>query len=160
MKKNNVAIDVISFGSDESSVDMSIPSVNGEASSSTSTSETNESKLLALHEAVNSSENSHFLHVEPGPHLLSERISASAILRGEGAGDAEMGDMGGAGGDEYGVDPNLDPELAMVNAGMRVALGAVLTKRSPGLTHVTGRGASPSSSCIWIIISTGCWDVP
>ena len=48
----------------------------------------------------------------------------SAIVRGEGNDDAEMGSgsggagAGGGGGgdaDEFGVDPNLDPELAMVS---------------------------------------------
>lgn len=112
MKKNNVAIDIISFGTDTSDplAFLSLPS----SSSSTEESavpETNESKLLALHEAVNSSDNSHFLAVEPGPHLLSERIMNSAILRGDAGEDDGMG--GGGGGDEYGVDPNLDPELAL-----------------------------------------------
>lgn len=115
MKKNNVAIDVVSFGTDSASlVDLTIPSLSASSSTAPAPSETNESKLLALHEAVNSSDNSHYLAVEPGPHLLSERISASAILRGEGAGDDDAMGGGGGGGDEYGVDPNLDPELAMV----------------------------------------------
>lgn len=112
MKKNNVAIDIISFGSDSDS----FPSFASSSSSSTEpiVPETNEVKLLALHEAVNSSDNSHYLAVEPGPHLLSERISASAILRGDSGGDDDGMGGGGGGGDEYGVDPNLDPELAMV----------------------------------------------
>jgi len=41
----------------------------------------------------------------------------SAVLRPEGGGDDEMGGAGGGAGgnaDEFGVDPNLDPELAMV----------------------------------------------
>ncbi|KPV77285.1 uncharacterized protein RHOBADRAFT_9228, partial [Rhodotorula graminis WP1] len=89
LKKNNVALDIISFGTPD---------------------------LAALVEATSSSDNSHFLSVEPGPHLLSERVMQSAILRPEGAGDDDMGGAGGGGGanaDEFGVDPNLDPELAM-----------------------------------------------
>lgn len=116
MKKNNVAIDIISFGTDAAAaVDLSIPSLGASSSAAPTAPESNETKLLALHEAVNSSDNSHYLAVEPGPHLLSERISASAILRGEGAGDDDAMGGGGGGGDEYGVDPNLDPELAMVS---------------------------------------------
>lgn len=115
MKKNNVSIDLISFGSDAASaVDLSIPSLGASSSAAPAAPETNETKLLALHEAVNSSDNSHYLAVEPGPHLLSEKISASAILRGEGAGDDDgMGGGGGGGGNEFGIDENLDPELAM-----------------------------------------------
>ncbi|GJN89878.1 hypothetical protein Rhopal_002867-T1 [Rhodotorula paludigena] len=118
LKKNNVALDIISFGTPD--VDLSIPSLPS-ASSSTSSSapaapETNDAKLSALVDATSSSDNSHFLAVEPGPHLLSERIAQSPILRPEG-GDDDMGGggAGGAGGaaDEFGVDPNLDPELAM-----------------------------------------------
>ncbi|KAM0788950.1 hypothetical protein ACM66B_003025 [Microbotryomycetes sp. NB124-2] len=110
MKKNNVAIDIVSFGTDTTAVDLTIP---GSSSTSTATSppETNEQKLTALHEAVNSSDNSHYLFIEPGPHLLSERINQSAILRGDRAGDGDEA-MGGE-TDEFGVDPNLDPELAM-----------------------------------------------
>ncbi|GAA6062215.1 hypothetical protein JCM10212_006450 [Sporobolomyces blumeae] len=125
MKKNNVALDVISFGSPD--VDLSIPSLAPSSSSSSAPPlnpaavETNETKLSALIEATSSSDNSHFLSVEPGPHLLSERIMQSPIARGEGFGQDEGGAGGGAAGqggpggeaDEFGVDPNLDPELAM-----------------------------------------------
>lgn len=118
MKKNNVAIDIISFGTaaDELSAQpFPLPTPAASSSTDPAVPETNETKLIALHEAVNSSDNSHYLAVEPGPHLLSEKIAASAILRGEdGDAGAGEGGAGGAGGDEYGVDPNLDPELAMV----------------------------------------------
>lgn len=131
LKKNNVALDIISFGtsSDSSStpLDLSIPSLSAPtASTSTSTTEpsttpeTNESKLEALIGAVSSSENSHFLSVDPGPHLLSEKIMQSPIVRGDSSGSDDEGGAGGSGGggggdaDEFGVDPNLDPELAMV----------------------------------------------
>lgn len=119
MKKNNVAIDIISFGTEDGQ-----PTPAAAASSSSSAaavmadgpaSESNEAKLSAFVDAVNSSDNSHFLKVEPGPYLLSDRVNASPILRGEGA----SGSGGGGGGDgmmqdDDGVDPNLDPELAMV----------------------------------------------
>ena len=110
MKKNNVAIDIISFGSALDAAP-SIPS----SSTASEPVETNEMKLMALHEAVNSSDNSHYLAIEAGPHLLSERIAMSAIMRRGGDDADEGGAPGGGGGDEYGVDPNLDPELAMVS---------------------------------------------
>jgi len=118
LKKNNVALDIISFGS-TNEIDLSIPSLASSSSAPppTSSEETNDSKLSSLIDSTNSSENSHFLSVEPGPHLLSERIMQSPIARGESSGDDESGSGGGGGGgqaDEFGVDPNLDPELAMV----------------------------------------------
>ncbi|KWU47436.1 hypothetical protein RHOSPDRAFT_30861 [Rhodotorula sp. JG-1b] len=119
LKKNNVALDIVSFGTPD--VDLSIPSLPSSSSSAAATpaptTETNDAKLAALVEATSSSDNSHFLSVEPGPALLSERIGSSPILRNaEAGGDMEMGGGGGGGGGEsgeFGVDPNLDPELAM-----------------------------------------------
>lgn len=112
MKKNNVAIDIISFGNDFDPA--SLPSLLPSSSTAEPIEiETNASKLAALHEAVNSSDNSHLITIEPGPHLLSERIAASAILRGDAD---EGGNGGGGGGDEFGVDPNMDPELAEVQS--------------------------------------------
>jgi 26S proteasome regulatory subunit N10 len=64
----------------------------------------------------------HLLNVPPGSHLLSEAIMRSPILSGdlgipEGMDDADpAGGAGGAAGEqfEFGVDPSIDPELAMV----------------------------------------------
>lgn len=59
------------------------------------------------------------MSVPPGPHLLSDVIISSPILAGDGAqgeGGEASGVPGGSGGDfEFGVDPTLDPELAMVS---------------------------------------------
>jgi len=102
LKKNNVAVDIVSFGEDEV--------------------EENESLLRAFVEAVQSGENSHLVSVPTGQHLLSDAIVQSPILAGEdgvpgGFGGGEpSGSGGGAGGGdnyEFGVDPNLDPELAL-----------------------------------------------
>ncbi|GEM08546.1 26S proteasome regulatory subunit N10 [Rhodotorula toruloides] len=112
LKKNNVALDIVSFGTPD--VDLSIPSASSSSSAALSPPESNDTKLSALVDATSSSDNSHFLSVEPGPYLLSEKIAQSAILRPAGA-DEEMGGAGGGEGaaDQFGVDPNLDPELAM-----------------------------------------------
>lgn len=112
MKKNNIALDLISFGSSSSAL---LPPLLGPSSSTTEPTpvETNETKLTALLEAVNSSDNSHLLTVETGSHLLSEKVASSAILR-DGDAEDDSG-AGGAGEDGFGVDPNLDPELAMVS---------------------------------------------
>jgi len=99
MKRNNVAIDVINFAHPE-----------------------NVPKLQALVKAANSNDNSHMLDVPLGVSMITDVLIASPIIN-------EMADMGGAanvggGGapgmpaqsqfaDYGGIDPNLDPELAM-----------------------------------------------
>ena len=99
MKKNNVSIDIVAFG------DLSDDVV---------------SKLQAFNEAVKGGDGSYLEIVQPGPNLLSDTIVASPILAGEtgGMGGGSAGGEGGApasgGGDfEFGVDPSMDPELAL-----------------------------------------------
>eukprot|EP00640_Fibrocapsa_japonica_P001197 CAMPEP_0113937476 /NCGR_PEP_ID=MMETSP1339-20121228/4096_1 /TAXON_ID=94617 /ORGANISM="Fibrocapsa japonica" /LENGTH=428 /DNA_ID=CAMNT_0000940263 /DNA_START=43 /DNA_END=1329 /DNA_ORIENTATION=+ /assembly_acc=CAM_ASM_000762 len=99
LKKNNVAVDVISLGElDE-----------------------NQEKLQDFVEAANSSENSHLITVPAGV-LPSDVLINSPVLQEGGAGmmaAAAAASAGGAGsggggaGDFGGIDPNLDPELAM-----------------------------------------------
>lgn len=96
LKKNNVAVDIVSFGEDEM--------------------EENEGLLKAFVDAVQSGENSHLVTVPTvGNRLLSEVISGSPILVEEGAaaGFGEPSGSGGGEGFEFGVDPSLDPELAL-----------------------------------------------
>lgn len=92
LKKNNVAVDIVSFGHEAD----------------------NEDKLTAFHGAVNSNDNSHLVTVPPGP-VLSDVLIGSPIFQGEGGAAFGGGGGGGGGGEgfEFGVDPNLDPELAM-----------------------------------------------
>jgi 26S proteasome regulatory subunit N10 len=99
MKKNNVSIDIVAFGD-----------LNDEVIS----------KLQAFNEAVKGGDGSYLEIVPPGPNLLSDTIVASPILAGEtgGMGGGSAGGEGGApasgGGDfEFGVDPSMDPELAL-----------------------------------------------
>ncbi|KAI0069284.1 hypothetical protein BV25DRAFT_1874947 [Artomyces pyxidatus] len=104
LKKNNVALDVIAFGDGIEEA-----------------GEGGHSILRAFVEAASSSDNSHYIAVAPGPHILSDALISSAILAADrGIPDEAMGDLGGdapapaAGGNfEFGVDPSLDPELAM-----------------------------------------------
>ncbi|KAF8448346.1 hypothetical protein BGX38DRAFT_1270363 [Terfezia claveryi] len=63
----------------------------------------NTSKLQAFVNAINASDNSHLATIPPGPHLLSDLLLTTPILSGDG-------DIGGF---EFGVDPSLDPELAL-----------------------------------------------
>jgi len=62
----------------------------------------NTEKLEAFVEAVNREGASHLVTVPPGPHILSDILISSAVIRGEGG--EGMG---------FGVDPEVDPELAM-----------------------------------------------
>ncbi|KAK9703693.1 proteasome regulatory particle base subunit rpn10 [Basidiobolus ranarum] len=95
MKKNNIAIDIVNFGEE------------GE----------NTSKLEAFVSAVNSNDNSHLVTIPPGPHILSDILISSPIFAGEGS---SMSGYSGSGGSyELGVDPNLDPELALA---LRISL--------------------------------------
>ncbi|GAA5985425.1 hypothetical protein JCM11641_000153 [Rhodosporidiobolus odoratus] len=143
MKKNNVALDIISFGTPD--IDLSIPSLPSSSSSAAptpaaATTETNSAKLSALIDATSSSDNSHFLAIEPGPYLLSEKVMQSAILRPEGAGDEEMGGAGGGGGgDDFGLDPNLDPELAMA---LRMSLEEERARQAATSTTSTSAAAA------------------
>lgn len=96
MKKNNTAIDIVAFGD---------------------LTDDTTSKLQAFNEAVKGGEGSHLEIVPPGPNLLSDSIVASPILAGEGGGAAatEGGAGGAEGGErfEFGIDPSVDPELAL-----------------------------------------------
>jgi 26S proteasome regulatory subunit N10 len=51
------------------------------------------------------------LSIPPGPHILSDFIFSSPIISGE---DGPPPGLGASSGYEFGVDPNLDPELALV----------------------------------------------
>mmetsp|Transcript_44140 Transcript_44140/g.116819 ORF Transcript_44140/g.116819 Transcript_44140/m.116819 type:complete len:428 (-) Transcript_44140:292-1575(-) len=89
LKKNNVSIDLVSFGE----VDQ------------------NTEKLTKLLNAANSNDMSHLVEVPAGPRIISDVLLSSPILAGEGGG------AGGAGGEgaafEFGADAGEDPELAM-----------------------------------------------
>ncbi|GJJ77692.1 26S proteasome regulatory subunit N10 [Entomortierella parvispora] len=96
LKKNNIAVDVVNFGEEAE----------------------NTTKLEAFVAAVNSNDNSNLVTVPPGPHLLSDILVSSAIVAGED-GSAPAYVSSGGGSYEFGVDPNLDPELALA---LRISL--------------------------------------
>eukprot|EP00414_Alexandrium_minutum_P002203 CAMPEP_0113820014 /NCGR_PEP_ID=MMETSP0328-20130328/1027_1 /TAXON_ID=39455 /ORGANISM="Alexandrium minutum" /LENGTH=250 /DNA_ID=CAMNT_0000787947 /DNA_START=111 /DNA_END=860 /DNA_ORIENTATION=- /assembly_acc=CAM_ASM_000350 len=90
LKKNNVSLDLVSFGEVED----------------------NAPKLEKLLTAVNSNETSHMLEVPVGPKLLSDVLLSSVIINPDG--EAAGGAGGGGGGDfEFGINPENDPELAL-----------------------------------------------
>eukprot|EP01066_Platyproteum_vivax_P010792 Platyproteum_vivax@DN4866_c0_g1_i1.p1 len=97
LKKNNVALDLVSFGEIV----------------------LNQQKLNKLLEAVNSNDNSHLLEVEACGRILSDVILSSPIVMASGLQSpsntvAEMGGPAAPAGDNpFGVDPATDPELYM-----------------------------------------------
>jgi len=98
LKKNKVAVDIVNFGEDSA--------------------EQNEEKLKALHEAVNSHDNSNFVTIPPGTAMLADALHHTKIFRPGGAGPATGGSTGGGaagttGEPDFGIDPNMDPELAI-----------------------------------------------
>ncbi|KAJ4406680.1 proteasome regulatory particle base subunit rpn10 [Didymella pomorum] len=99
MKKTNISIDVVAFGelSDETL-----------------------KKLRAFNENSQSAEGSHLAEVQPSGNLLSDSLVTTPILGGDGSSGgagagSSGGDAGGSGGNdfEFGVDPSVDPELAL-----------------------------------------------
>ena len=119
MKKNNIALDIISIGENAS----------------------NQAKLEGLLEAVNKNENSHYVEVSPGT-IASDVIRQSAIVGGSSSSGA-----GGSGGDNFaefgGIDPNLDPELAMA---LRVSMEEARQQANAGDSNANDNSTSNSSS--------------
>lgn len=99
LKKNTIAVDIVAFG-DLGDTDTI-------------------KKIESFHENIKGSADGSHLAIIPPGNLLSDSIVATPILAGDGAsGGGGMGDdthMGGTGGGDNfgGVDPNMDPELAL-----------------------------------------------
>jgi 26S proteasome regulatory subunit N10 len=108
LKKNNVAVDIISYGDGIEQADADGKTV-----------------LKSFVDNVTSSDNSHLLTVSPGTNLLSDALISSPILSADrsasipeelgGTGSAAIAAAGPSTSNnfEFGVDPSLDPELAM-----------------------------------------------
>ncbi|XP_072957369.1 26S proteasome non-ATPase regulatory subunit 4 homolog isoform X2 [Typha angustifolia] len=98
LKKNSVALDIVDFGESD----------DGKPE-----------KLEALLAAVNNNDSSHIVHVPPGPNALSDVLISTPIFTGDGDGGsgfaaaAAAAAAGGMTGFDFGVDPNIDPELAL-----------------------------------------------
>jgi 26S proteasome regulatory subunit N10 len=99
MKKNTISVDIVAFGEPD---------------------EATEKKLKEFHNNVNSSEGCFFGVIPPGPNLLSDTLLSTDLLAQDGVG--QSGGAGGSGGDggasgenafEFGVNPEVDPELAL-----------------------------------------------
>lgn len=136
LKKNNIAIDFINFGEQQ----------------------TNLPKLEELMNIIEDEENtSHLVTVPPGPYLLYEQVDKTAILRDQeqinNVGGGDFGEFGsgshGGGNDfDFGMDdPNMDPELALA---IRLSLEEENTRKereaaSKASTEEKESAAKPSS---------------
>ncbi|XP_008780998.2 LOW QUALITY PROTEIN: 26S proteasome non-ATPase regulatory subunit 4 homolog [Phoenix dactylifera] len=98
LKKNSVSLDIVDFGESD----------DGKPE-----------KLEALLAAVNNNDSSHIVHVPPGPNALSDVLISTPVFTGDGDGGsgfaaaAAAAAAGGLSGFDFGVDPNIDPELAL-----------------------------------------------
>lgn len=99
MKKNGISVDIIAFG---------------ELGDDTTR------KLEKFSEACQNAEGSHLAIIQPSSNLLSDSLITTPILGGDASsGGAGASNAGGEGGDsggnsfEFGVDPSVDPELAL-----------------------------------------------
>lgn len=119
LKKNNVAVDVVSFGEED----------------------LNDPLLRTFVDTLNSSDNSHLLSIPSGANmLLSDAILSSPILAGDDGippGGMAAGEAGGSNQFEFGVDPSLDPELAMA---LRISMEEERARQSAA----AGGSAAPS----------------
>jgi len=122
LKKNNVSLDLVSFGETDE----------------------NTAKLDKLLNAVNSGDTSHVLTVPVGPKLISDVLLSSPILSD---GEVPMGDAAGPGanaGFEFGIDPAADPELALA---LRISMEEERARQqvADGGAPVEG-GAAPAAA--------------
>ncbi|GMH43442.1 hypothetical protein BSKO_11364 [Bryopsis sp. KO-2023] len=113
LKKNNVAVDIVSFGCDEE----------------------NNAKLQAFHNAVQSSDNSHYV-VVPTSVVLSDHLIETPVFQGEGAAFGGAGPSADGESFEFGVDPNLDPELALA---LRVSMEEERARQNRAAEEATAK---------------------
>lgn len=93
MKKGNITVDFVLFGDLED--------------------DSSQEKLEAFNEAVKSSEGSHLVVFPPSSKLLGDQLISSPILLGDNASGPGEGASGGNEDFEFGIDPALEPELAL-----------------------------------------------
>lgn len=78
--------------------------------------------------------------VPPGPNILSDVLLSSAIISGPDG--APSGVSGGGANFEFGVDPSLDPELALA---LRLSMEEEQARQGSGPAGENGGGASSSA---------------
>ena len=159
LKKNNVFIDIVALGEleeNEPKLRELVDAANGTANASAAAGDEDAAAAAAVERTC------HLVTIPAGV-LPSDVLVTSPILRadGGGGGGMGMGDAGGAGasgggGDGFadfgGVDPNMDPELAMA---LRVSMeeerarqervAAAAANENPNQEEKTGDDAAPAA---------------
>ncbi|XP_031270816.1 26S proteasome non-ATPase regulatory subunit 4 homolog [Pistacia vera] len=134
LKKNSVALDIVNFGEEDDG---------------------KQENLEALLAAVNNNESSHIVHIPPGPNALSDVLISTPIFNVDGEGGsgfaaaAAAAAAGGVSDFEFGVDPNIDPELALalrVSMEEERARQEAAAKRAADEAARQGKGEEPSSN--------------
>ena len=105
LKEKEIALDVINFGQIDDNTNILTEFIDN----------------LNRNNTAGDDSKSHLLTVRPGPRLLYEHIATSPIIleendslmAGSAGGMLNGGGVGNAGFMDFGVDPELDPELAM-----------------------------------------------
>ncbi|RZC55213.1 hypothetical protein C5167_014069 [Papaver somniferum] len=127
LKKNSVALDIVDFGEE---------------------ADEKAEKLEALHAAVNNGD-SHIVHVPPESSALCDVVLTTPIFTGDGEGgsafaaSAAAAAAGGAAGYEFGVDPNLDPELALA---LRASMEEERARQEAAARAAEEKGGAQASS--------------
>jgi len=114
LRKNGIAVDVVNFGEEDY----------------------NSGLLEAFIGAVNNNDNSHLLTIPSGNVVLSDVILSSALVRPEGAPEGA-----GAGPAAFGVDPNLDPELALA---LRLSMEEEQVRQTQSAPAPTAGASNPA----------------
>ena len=114
MKKNNVAVDIVNFGEEAENtakLDAFISNVNN------GDNRFERARRMCVFVRLTICIVSHLVTIPPGPHILSDMLISSPIISGEEGAPSGFGS--GGDGFDFGVDPNLDPELALA---LRISL--------------------------------------
>jgi 26S proteasome regulatory subunit N10 len=127
LRKDNYAVDIVSFGVSEN-----IPILQG------------------FIEHINKDGNSRLLIVQEGSSITDSLMSSAIFLGNDAvAAAAETGAVSGTGGGgargafEFGVDPSVDPELAMV---LRMSMEEEMRRQEALAAQQAGTSASTSAS--------------
>jgi 26S proteasome regulatory subunit N10 len=126
LKKNNVAVDVVCMGELEE----------------------NTEKLTEFIKAVNSNDNSHLVSVPSGVSPLDAIGNSPLVAGNTHYGGGNLGGAGGGGFEEFGgIDPNMDPELAMaIRVSTEEARAHEEARAQEALRQSGGAPSSSSSS--------------
>jgi len=134
LKKNNVAVDFVAFGDGIEEGPLNVLRAFSETASSAENSYVINSTLDRVR--LSYARSRHYIAVQPGQLLLSDALLSSAVLAADrglpdelmgAAGPSVQGEGGAANQFEFGVDPSLDPELAMVCSNISLTLVLGLT---------------------------------